>query len=567
VSRLSQLKGDTMGFISSVTTLLERYPGVVITNSFSSIDANADSINFMFDLLRIIGVDNEKILEWVSTLLTGDDDNENGLLSVIELAVKALMIANIKNTLSCSVNPVIDDALIESGSGGIGQGTGVQIDLGAIDLFGTLKMAPTSQMGKYYYFDNEYPLNEMWKSKDFNAFLWYVINKSSDPSDSKLMWDNRNQIKSGAWEANKNTFLNTSADAYNSGLTDQLKKKPIIKCNFSERDFPKNNQLKGLLSAYTYHRTNKMIGPLDINKTIYEFNWDFVNSLKLFDSKVVVARLIDMLTGSFVFSANYSVDELVVQGKIGAIVKKIIEADDTQITDCFYTFSNEEYDRLLRTAELKHAGQYPYNGDVNTAITIRPDDLLNSLTGITQNSTLQEKTTIIKNTITQVSTTLAQDGSVYQFDKFSFGQGLINQLIENLTITLVTSILSPKVMFLFNVNSQMMGNKLPDSLDDVIESLGNLIIAIVREIKNIIIRELYNFLVEQLRNLIELFTIQITLEAMREYKELLMNLLLMWPFALGVWGLFKKQTVIGQIDNVNYADIIPTKTTPQDITC
>lgn len=582
MSKLSQMKSDTIGYISSIQTLLEKYPIASTTNSFSSIDGNVNSFDFIFDLLKIIGVDNTKLMEWFCNLLAGDDDGEMGLLSAIEKAVKEVLKLNIKNVLSCSVNPIIDDELLDQHnlknpqtgldiSGTMVEGSGIEIDLGAIDLFGTLKMAPSSALGKYCYFDNEYSPNDMWKSKDFNVFLWYVINKGVyeiENEKSKMMWDNRNQFNSTTWNKSlsdgtffKDEFLNESADEYN--IDHKTKKKTIIQCHFSEREYPRNNKLIGQLSSHSYYKKRKVVGPLFFNKTIFEFNSDYIDSMKLFNSKVLVTQLVDKLTGSLAVDMQYSINELIIQGKIDAIVKKIIETEDVEVSDCYYTFTNEEYDQLLYLAELKHTGVYKYSGDIDTAISMSSEELLKNLTGITENSTLQEKTTVIKNTIMEVGATMAQDSSIYKFDKISFGNGLVYQLMRHLMTALVTSILSPKVMLLYYVNSKMLGRNLPDTLDGIFEQMGNLIVAIIKNIKNIILNELYNFLIEELKPLIELFAARMVLESVKAYKDLLLSLLETCAFG---WN-GNNNTVIGQIDNVNYADIIPTKTTPIDIIC
>lgn len=599
MANLTELKSKTLGNIAAIQTLLERYPILITTNSLKSISGNTTSFDFMFDLLQIIGVDNSKLVEWASNLLVGD--GETGVLDTIETVIKTALKLNIKNVLSCTVNPIIPDDLLDYHQvigrdniplkGVYTEGAGIEIDLGQIDFTGMLKIAPTSSIGKYYYFDNEHTPNNLFKSRDFNGFLWYCINKGLMTSEGnekyKMMWDNRNKIKiKKQKEEEQNTFYNalipydfsfdnvdgrvkpSSVGFYNDGDGNTAphipKKKQILQCQFVERSFPYNNKLKVQLCSSTYYKTRKLfsVGERNVkmNKTIFEFNNDYIDSLKLFDSKVLMAQIVDKLTGSLALNVNYSINEIVTQGKIDNIIKKIIEADDTNISDCFYTFSNEEYDKLLQTATLKHAGLYKFSGDNDTAIVIDSERLLESLTGITENSTLQEKNTTIKNTFTEVSATLAQDGSVSISDSFGFGMNIVFQMIHHIMSALIGAILSPKVMILLAINMHIMGNDVPKSFDELFEGLGNLIITIIKEIKDVILNELYNFLMEQLTPLIELFVSKLALETIKFYKELLTNLL---EACFGGSG-NKPQSML---DNVNYADIVPQETTPDVSVC
>ena len=546
MSNLTKLKADVLGSIAALQTLLERYPELETTNSILSvIMGKSISFNFMFDILQIIGVDKEKLVEWAANLITGD--GESGVLDAIEISIKTLLKLYIKNMLSCSINPIIPDDLLDYHkvinkygdnlpNDIYTEGNGIEIDLGMVDYSGTLNLSPTSTIGKYYYFDNDKIPNELYTSRDFNAFVWYVINKGlmteQGKEKYKMIWDNRNKIKiknKSIEEQNKFYSALTPDDVISYNGENMPSKKQIIQCQFVERSFPNNNKLKVQLCSSTYYKTRKIMNVKDeeirINKTIFEFNNDYIDSLKLFDTKVLMAQIVDKLTGSLSIGANYSISETVIKGKIGTIIKKVIEGDDTEINDCFYSFSNEDYDALIQDSTLKHSELYKYNGDADDAITINNEDLLKSLTGITENSSLQEQITTIKNTFTDVSATIAQDGSVSVSDSFSFGLNIIYQMIEEITYSLISSILSPKVMILLAINSNIMGGKMPSSIEEILKSLNNLIVAIIKEIKDMILQELYNFLIKQLTPLIELYINKLTLESIKYYKELLEDII------------------------------------------
>ena len=575
MANLTEQKSNTLGNIAAIQTLLERYPVLITTNSLKSISGNTTSFNFMFDILQIIGVNNDKIVEWAANLISGN--GENGILDNIETSIKTLLKANIKNMLSCTINPIIPDDLLDyhkvKNKYGDNlpndiytEGSGIEIDLSSIDFSGMLKIAPTSSIGKYYYFDNGYLPNDLYRSRDFNAFIWYVINKgimSEEGNEKyKMIWDNRNKGKDRPNEDFFNALTPDDIAAYNKN--NLPKKKQIIQCQFLERSFPNNNKLKIQLCSDTYYKTRKFFDvkneEIASNKTLFEFNNDYIDSLKLFNSKVLMAQIIDKLTGSLALNVGYSINETVIQGKIDMIIKKIIEGDDTTINDCFYSFSNEEYDALVEEATLKHAGLYKYNGDNNSAVSLNAQQLLDSLSGISENSTLQEQTTTIKNAFTQISATIAQDGVISVTDSFNFGMNIIYQIIEQIMYAVISTILSPKVMILIAINSHLMGDELPSSIEDFLKSINNLLVAIVKEIKDLILEELFNFLIKELEPLISLYLSKLTLESIKYYKELLSNI-------IDACMSSNNSSVQGVIDNVNYADIVPQEITPESSIC
>ena len=67
-------------------------------------------------------------------------------------------------------------------------------------------------------------MQAIWKSKDFNAYLWYIINKSDKSQKEELIWDNRYRAK-----------------ICNEG---NGKKKEIIKCTYIDEEYPKSDCIR-----------------------------------------------------------------------------------------------------------------------------------------------------------------------------------------------------------------------------------------------------------------------------------------------------------------------------------
>jgi hypothetical protein len=112
---------------------------------------------------------------------------------------------------------------------------------------------------------------------------------------------------------------------------------------------------------------------------------------------------------------------------------------------------------------------------------------------------------------------------------------------------------------MFQINAQVMGNTIP-SFNEFIYGIFNIIKNLIKQIKDLLLDYIFKWLVEKLKALLQLFASQILLETLSEYRALL-EIMLDYIF----W--FKTNKVLTAIDDVNYADIIPTKESPDDKKC
>jgi hypothetical protein len=107
------------------------------------------------------------------------DDESGSWIAYAEEVVKTAIEANIMNVLNCSTNPIISNKLLDSyytGDKIERGGEGITLDVSEIDFTGVLNRNPFYENDSKFYFDvEEYNASDIWKSKDFNAFLWYII--------------------------------------------------------------------------------------------------------------------------------------------------------------------------------------------------------------------------------------------------------------------------------------------------------------------------------------------------------------------------------------------------------
>lgn len=623
--------------------MLDNYPELRLSDGLLSLLNSNTPFGFLMNLLALLGLSPKDILNWCAKILCGQEvlrvdkdtaekigeklnkvsegaDNKaaQGVLDVIEEAVKLLLLSNVKDLFTCSLNPLIPNDILryprvdDDNSSVTLQGSkGIEISIPVIDMFNILNHAPSSAYGKALYFDNNRSALDMWKSTDFNAFLWYVINKgdSTKPDDLKLIWDNRvkrrkeleqNEIFSKNFyniNAGNGSFISKSEnnqkfDKYTVNEKDKEKKKnsdTLIKnqyliINYEERSAtnPVPDILKIWLDADRYRRAikvnvNDISRTVYVNKTVFEFNYDYIYSLKLFDSKTLVAHVVNSLLGvlnssvALGLNVKYSTQQDVVAGKVGEIVTQLMNGEDEVINDCFFSFSNEEYDRLLTETERKHSENYTF-GEVSGSLNnLDINSIVNDINSIGDSATLEEEQTRIANVFTTVADAVAaENGMVSSSDKLSFSANIIFDLVKISVTEIVMQVLSPKVMLLYAINSYFMGDATDGdfskiNIDNFIKGLTNLISTIAKQVFDMIMQELMKFLMEIIQELISLMIYKLLLEKIMYYIEILKRLLaLIAMFSGSLKGPGSNAEPDTIIDNVSYADIIPEVNKPED---
>ena len=538
----------------------------------------------------------------------------------------------------------------------------------------------------HYYQVSGYDQTTVWKSRDFNAYLWYVINKK----DAK--WDNRNNLynktnneddkyddvkeeffkldydtSSGATENQKltvnlhniqtvdgkeqdvkfrkkiildSTYLER---VYNTTESDMLKiylnkeeyfQKRIIKniptgfkLNIKENEtdprVKDNNFAYQYITNYDYmpevmaywwqgegtYKLHKKKGSDDpdysqkaelitkdnilkshkelkmdvtekttvkLNKTIFEFNYDYIFSLKFFDTQTLVTNIIDSVLnwGLTNATASFSTYDKVVAGVVGKVTDEILRKEETEISDDFYSFSNREYDDLLTQARKGYNGSYKIADENGKLSYAEKDEIIKSLNRIGEASTLQEQKTVIERLLRDVTVSMSQQEEITSQNTLYAGFGsdwaCIPRLLHEVVKNVVLQVLSPKVMVLYAINCKIFNDsdtdtsKKVDPIEFMRKNINNLLNSLIPQISNIIVSLLLGFLMKVLQPKIKKFVEKLNLEqAMRYVAQLKLayrqcvGAYMNWAEYFG--GSASNRSVI---DNVTYADIIPKQTEP-----
>lgn len=303
------------------------------------------------------------------------------------------------------------------------------------------------------------------------------------------------------------------------------------------------------------------------NLTIYEFNYDFIMSMRLFDAKVLLAQLINQLFHMKLgFSFDFSMNEIEGEDRIIEIVRNIIEADDYESSDCFYTFSNDKYNEMSKNAELKYSNLTPF-GNNCVDNTDKISEITNLLNQFSEESTLSGSTEKFKQLLEIANGNIVQEGKNAEIDtNFNINwKNTLKQLLMNLVKTLIKALLTPKVVLLFLVNMKLCEQDAITNLrnltfEDFLKQIRGIIVEIVKQIRDLILREVLKFVLKRLIVLLELIMSTLLLEQIEAFRRLIKQLLDACKFG-------RSRDLITEIDNVDYADIDETIAQPTTTKC
>lgn len=299
--------------------------------------------------------------------------------------------------------------------------------------------------------------------------------------------------------------------------------------------------------------------------TVYEFNYEFVMSIRLFDPKILVNNLIEALTNARI-GINLS---LGVGGSTEAammikdIIKNILSDPGNSVDDCFFKFSNKKYDEMLSRTEQAKAGVY--KTDKGTMDTSAYQNAMDVMKEYDAETTIEGQDKVLKRAIFEAvkESKESYDTGMTEDDySMAVNFGIVQNLLENLAFALTSAILTPKVLLLFEVNKQLMGDSWRGfSLHDLLRSMMFIITQVIYEIRDLILQELLKWLTLKLKVVIEVMSSQIIMEQVEDYVELMQDLMRNCP---AIWLKFGNQFEESKLDTVDYADIDAGQTDDND---
>jgi hypothetical protein len=441
-------KSQVMGNISSLNVLTEGLPKLKKGNSFSSINNSGNATDFLIDLVRsLVGYNDLK--RNITDVITRK-------LPQIELEIKNSLKKDLKDLVSCSVNPGIP-TWFKSG------GSGVTLKLSDIDFFDITKVDPKSPFGFLIYSDQQTGLN----STDFNTFLYSNIELNRD-----------------SYSPNGGSYSTWGSSTINED---------IIDIRFSPIGTTQNNIVN--------FKTNSNYD----NKTLTELNNNFIDSINLFgspnsiDSGKILAAIVDNLFGTVSVNIGKTKKQLKKEAEINEVLKCILNADDSDvIDDSFFTFSNEQIKMIELQVKnkskgigiLETCGNTPASVPIEILLESNEEinDSINTTTGTT--SPEEAQVNAVDKAIDNIAN--AQTENVADVDIPTIKVNFILELIKRFMQSIISIILSPKLITLYAINHQIIYGQ-GSSYDgpiDFMKKNKTLITRISKTVLEIIIRML-----------------------------------------------------------------------------
>ena len=678
MANLQKTKSEALATIDAALAILNKFPEIETANSTLSFNTSSNPFPFLMDCFKSTTGYNILINILSKFIMLG--------LPAVEIAVKGVLLANIKNILSCAIDPFISDEILRNG---------IVFNLQQIDITDTLRYSPLDEIGKYYYFDNykqstvtdstgkkkqiDIPkqVDDLKVSKDFNCLIWYMKHIASfrevwgqQPDatggrtnvieNNDTYWNNKKKkcrkgagivtleynvrpeglrnaegnglssgeasydglqtpygeclhvflgnVKEKSIEDIENqqkkykdatealTTANEQISIAEKGIEDikkqqkkyeqdrkmgniiqehytvliddcrkqiedtknKIQTKTVEIKNYIKDKVKAIKELRKIQASMTNANYRSITENYYYRRTLVEFNTDYVMSLKLFDPKVVTAQLLDSLMGLLNIDLNLTYKQMLIKNEVKKMVQMIVETDDTVVSDCFFTFTNDDYNAMLEKAELNRAKLFSINGEQNTTTTIDPKEILRSLNELDDSAIQSCDTTVIEHALTEISGNIATTDAG---DAINFGarMNFIENLMNNLAYVITSAVLSPKVYLLILINLEILGKDTNFNLEGFIGQFKQLIASLIRTIRDQLIKYLVDELMKILGNIATEITVKIGIEQAQYYYRLMKKII----------DCFKRKgtTLDFTIDRVEHADIITEEQTPKNAEC
>lgn len=457
-------KRDVFGKIASLNVLNDGYPSLSSLNSFGSVSNSLNTTDFLIDLTTsLVGFD--QLRDFIINTITHDLDE-------IEVLIKNAIKKQLKEMVSCSVNPLIPTWLQHGNSG-------VTTTVPNIDFYDLMKVDPTSYAGGLTYTDVSSGIN----SKNYDTYLYYTIQTPTTPT----LWGS-----------------STSG-------TD------IIETTFTDVGTTQNNIVKFTTS------------PQYSNKTLTQFNNDYVDSINLFgdpsspNSSSMINNMMEQLFGSIGLTIGKSKSQLKKEAEINEILKRIIESENDVITNNFFEFDNptlaeldeEVNNRKLGVRKLKNCGE--------VLVQITPGALKSIQDQILSATTKQEESITINKTMEKIANQVAR----FPFNKKdgkTAKNNFFKDLLENFNKIILNILLSPKFVTIFAINHAILyGEVNYDGPTDFIKKNKGLIKQISNEIRDKLLSGLLKLSMKDLSQKLSRKLIDDQIEKAKNHQSILLS--------------------------------------------
>lgn len=260
------------------------------------------------------------------------------------------------------------------------------------------------------------------------------------------------------------------------------------------------------------------------HRTLAEFNYDYVMSLKLFDSRVIAAQLIDALTGCMNIDLKMTYEEQLVREETKKMMSDVAVTDTYTVNDCFFSFSNDEYNRLLeRTNEIRAGVYTPLFGNT-TGAPVDANSIMDQLNTLNENATPEEYRKVFDDVLNNLSKSMSNEVGIGDKEgdfKLSAELNFLENLLDALAYVIVVSVISPKLYLLLGINLQVMGQKNSMDIREYIVYFKQLLLSVCRSIKDWLLQAIQDEIMKIVNDLAGSVSVKLVKEQLDYYYALL----------------------------------------------
>lgn len=524
---VTEKKKKVMGKIAALNKLAEgKRPRKKKKEIDRTVNKENKIVKFITDLMPML-MDINEILDTVVDTLNKD-------LPKIEDAVKTELRSNLKEIVSCGIDPSIPDWFKSTGSG-------IDLELKKIDFFHLMNSNPASAGGKLLYED----ISSKQNSVDYNTFLYYVIdankNVTSNNGGTHYPWGNstiqkdfmdvsfspigliNNETKTNIinFKVNSN-FDNKTLTDVNNYLVDSF---DIFGQSGASKVFTKvMDSIFGVVNLINDpSKTNVARAASSIGSTLTQYDAiDRANS-KNFSIKVDTSMF-----GNMFGKTN---EQLTNEAKVEEVIECILNSEG-DVPDSAFKFSNETISRLEAEVANKKSGikvldcckaspiQFDPNVFVEAERVIREADEEAKANPKSTVSPDAKKSEAMKKALNNVSNHQASFATA-SVDIPAIKLNFITDFINNLTKSLVTFVVSPKLITIYAINHKIVygQNTQYENAVDFINKNKNMVKRVADTILEIIIKALLKIVLIKIRKKISQLLIENEAEKIKDFMN------------------------------------------------
>lgn len=437
--------------------------------------------------------------------------------------------------------------------------------------------------------------NILYKTNDMNAFLWYALHKGMKTPQieyNHMMWDSRIKASKrgiarktptewNQWYNSKSTAI-SEFTYFGSIIDNNTPLYPIIQL---APQGMAENLLVVKLPAQRYFRPRTRKSNLDndsesknvsFNSSIYKFNWDYLQSIRIFKPKILLVSLLEKVLGicvSTIKSADINLSKKLIESKISTAIKNVMESNDMDVEDCYMAFSNDDVNAMLEEMLLSRYTSTIHNSNGVIAKQHNIDGYIGLIDQYNVNASMQGTSTSITKMLNEIEVTPGSEGS----ENYGFGDvdvkgatvNFLKKILKAILSSITESLFTPQLILLIYINFELLGVTKNDHESFANADLGKLLNIILnkmfRLLKSIILfclekilQILLEFLLTKILPKIIKWKLLLILEQIEAWMKILMAAIKCLPIYL-----FQLPKYLNQIEDVQYADIEKTQSIPE----